>query len=109
MNILNYLFAETVMSETTNEVENINHESEFVFDEVAPQQLQVHDDIEQLNAVTNSVFHSVATNERPKQSIVGSRDATATQNSIVRSAVQYNVGSNTFDARLAGCGIQTFH
>jgi hypothetical protein len=109
MNILNYLFAETVMSETTNEADTINQDSEFFFDETAPQQLQVHDDIEQLNAVTNSVFHSVATNEQPKQSIVGSRDSSATENAIVRSAVQYKVGSNTFDAQSVGIVAQTFH
>jgi hypothetical protein len=109
MNILNYLFAETVNRDA--ESSEAEQSSEFIYDESLSQvQTQsVNDSLEQLNAVTNSVFHSVATNEQPKQNIVGSRDAAATENDFVRSAVQYKVGSNTFDAQLAGCAVQTFH
>jgi hypothetical protein len=126
MNILNYLFAETVNTDAESSEAEQSSElptgtadmlvepgafNQRIYDESLSQvQTQsVNDSLEQLNAVTNSVFHSVATNEQPKQNIVGSRDAAATDNDFVRSAVQYKVGSNTFDAQLAGCAVQTFH
>ncbi|MCJ8274059.1 MAG: hypothetical protein MJK04_32250 [Psychrosphaera sp.] len=70
MNILKYLFAETVSSDS----------DEFIYDE----------------------------------NLIGSRDAIATENDIVRSAVKYDVGPTTFetlvhDVLSVGSTVQTFH
>ena len=70
MNILKYLFAETVSCDS----------DQFIYDE----------------------------------NLIGSRDAIATENDIVRSAVKYDVGPTTFktlvnDVLSIGRTVQTFH
>jgi hypothetical protein len=98
MNILKYLFAESVMTTATSEVGGNEQTNNLTMDETMTPgdhllKTQPSDEQEKLNAVTRSVFHAVATLDNAAVSdtiVVGSRDALVTQSALVRSAVIYS-------------------